>query len=455
MKHRNILRKMFLLVYVTTFLSYTCEVSYAFPLGSNCWHLNSPLQMEHNSDLVCKVQVISVHQGEPVSNSTFMGVQGAHQMTAAAKVLSIIKGQCPETIEIEFEYPIESYINAGIPISNLFTGLSEKEICIVFLKIRENKYKLNRIRSKLRVVPEVVDYNLGDTPEMKLIDEFLAGIKSNDEFIKLQAAEELGFHTEEMIKDLSSCRNDNESFDKIVFALGKVKDALMQTQKSKDIVIRNISYIASFQADDSPGIDGPLQLLRMSPSEFDPNDSLKKYDIKDFSVSSLQLRLLGTMDSTTRRAVVDFNDRTIIRRENGIPEIYRGLRDFDYTEFYKQALECDSVKNNEKMRTAIANVLWIRFERKSVPVIIQLLDDTNPHTRSIAVSALRKCINADYSNSWEAEDFYRSFKDNELYFADQKPEKSLEERQKDYRDHEQEYIKYWKDWWQKNKGDFE
>lgn len=455
MRKLNFFQIMFLFVLSTVFLFLHSEMSYAVPLGSNGWYLDSPLQTQHNSDLVCKIQVISIRRGEAVSNSIFMGVSGVHRMTATAKVLSIIKGECPYVIEIEFEYPIDNSINMSIPISQLCTGLSEKETCIVFLKTQENKYKLNRIRSKLRVVPEVVDYNLGDTPNMRLVAEFLAGCESDDEFIKLQAVEELGFHGEEMIENLSKSISNSELFEKIAFALSKVKDALGKTRDSKDLIIRSISNIASFQSDDSPGIEEPLKLLRMSPSEFDPNDSSKKYDIRDFCVSNLQLRLLQTMDSTTRRALVDFNDRTVIWRENGIPEIYRGLRDFDYAEFYKQALDCESVKNSEQMRTAIANVLWIRFERKSVPVIVRLLDDTYSHIRSTAVSALRKCINADYSNSWEPEDFYRTFKGNEFYFADQKPEKSLEERLKDYHDHEQEYIQYWKNWWQKNKGDFE
>ena len=244
-------------------------------------------------------------------------------------------------------------------------------------------------------------------------------------------------------------------FDKIAFALDKIKGALSKIRESKDFVIRNVSYITSFQADVSPGTEGPLKLLHMSPTEFDPNESFKKYGIKNFCVSDLQLRLLKTMDESTRRFIVDMNDHTVIGRENDIPGLYRGLRDFDYAEFYNQALDCESVKNSEQMRTAIANVLWIRFERKSVPVIVRLLDETNSHIRSTAVSTLRKCINADYSNSWEPEDFYRTFKGNEFYFTDQKPEKSLKEGQKDYQDHEQEYIQYWKNWWQKNKSDFE
>jgi|WetSurMetagenome_2_1015567.scaffolds.fasta_scaffold90031_2 hypothetical protein len=436
------------------------EKSYADPIGNNCWYLNSPLQAQSNSDLVCKVQVLSLRREEAVSNRTKSNItswfSNVNRMTAVTKVLSIIKGNCPNTIEIAYEYPIDPNSNQTFSISQNYTGLSEKEICIVFLKHQDNKYTLNRINSKLRVVPEVIDYNLGDTPNLRLIAEFLAGCDSNDEFITLQAVEEIGFQGEEMIKkDLMKSLGDNKQFEKITFALGKVKEALRKTRKSKDLVIKSISNIASFQADDSPGIEEPLKLLRMSPSEFDPNDSLKKYCIREFCVSNLQLRLLETMDSTTRRAVIDFNDRTIIRRENGIPEIYRGLRDFDYSEFYKQALDCETVKSNQQMRIAIANVLWIRFERRSVPVIIRLLDDTEAQIRNTAVSALRKCINADYSNSWEPEDFYRAFKGNEFYFSTQKPEKSVEERLKDYHNHEQEYIKYWKEWWQKNKKSFE
>jgi hypothetical protein len=412
--------------FLIVFLFLYTGTSYADPIGSNGWNLNSPLQVQSNSDLVCKVQVLSIQRQEAVKNPSTWA-SDVYRMIATTKVLSVIKGECPNTIEIEFEYPLGSS-NMGISILRLYTGFSEKEICIVFLKQEENKYKLNRINSKLRVVPEIVEYNLGNTPNMKLVAEFLAGCDSNDDLIKLQAVEELGFQSKKMIEDLGTSSSNKETFDKITFALNKVKEALRKTQESQDLVIKNISYIASFQADDSPGIEGPLALLRMNPSEFDPNDSLKKYGIKEFCVSNLQLRLLETMDSTTRRGVYDFNDRTIIRRENGIPEIYRGLRNFDYAEFYKQALDCEAVKNNEQMRIAIANVLWIRFERRSVPVMMRLLDDTNAYIRHETVDALRKCINSDFSNSWESAD---------------------------YQDNEKEYIKYWKDWWEKNKGDFE
>ena len=54
------------------------------------------------------------------------------------------------------------------------------------------------------------------------------------------------------------------------------------------------------------------------------------------------------------------------------------------------------------------------------------------------VSALRKCIHLDFSNSWESRHFYdpdaaREYMNNGI-------EKKLEDRQKDYQDNEQEYI---------------
>ena len=55
--------------------------------------------------------------------------------------------------------------------------------------------------------------------------------------------------------------------------------------------------------------------------------------------------------------------------------------------------------NSEQTRRAIANVIWIRCEKASVPEMMRLLDDSNMHIRRTAVSALRKCINSDLSNS--------------------------------------------------------
>ena len=453
MKHRVLSYKMSLFVLLSIFFCSLSEESFGYHIGSNGWHLNSPFQARHNADLVCKVRILSIRQQEVIKYGPSTRMPNVSRMIATSKILSVIKGECPQVIDIEFLYPKERNRNFGIPLRQLYTELSENEVCIVFLKQAKTYYKLNRIMSKARVQPEIVDYNLGDTPNLRLLAEFLAGCNSGNEIVKLQAVEELGYLGEVMIRQLRPIKGDKESFQRIAFGLGKAKDALRKTRSSKDLVIRTSSIISSFQVDDSPGIEEPLKLLKMNPSYFTPNDSLKKYGIRDFCVSSLQLRLLETIDSTTRRAVINLKDGSVIRREEGSPYIFRGVRGFDYAEFFKQALDCESVKKDTQMRSHIANVIWIRYEKRSASDMIRLLDDLSMHIRRTTVSALRKCINSDRSNSWERLHFYDPHAAKE--YLRRGIEKPLEDRQKDYEDYEQEYIQYWKKWWQEHKSKFE
>ena len=454
MKRRVLSYKMSLFVLFGTFFFSPPEESFGYPGGSNGWHLNSPFQARHNADLVCKVRILSIRRQEVIKYDPSTLMPNISRMIATSKVLSVIKGECPQVINIEFLYPPkERNRNFGSPLCQIYTELSENEVCIVFLKQAKTYYKLNRIMSKARVQPEIVDYNLGNTPNLRFLAEFLAGCNSGNEIVKLQAVEELGYLGEVMIRQLRPFKGDKESFQRITFGLGRAKGALRKTRSGENIVIRTASIISSFQVDDSPCIEGPLELLRMNPSYFTPNDSLKKYGIRDFCVPSLQLRLLETIDSTTRRVVIDLKDGSVIRREEGSPYIFRGVRGFDYAEFFKQALNCESVKKDTQMRSHIANVIWIRYEKRSVPDMIRLLDDLSMHIRRTAVSALRKCINSDRSNSWERLHFYdpRAAKE----YLRRGIEKKLEDRLKDYQDNEQEYIQYWKKWWQEHKSEFE
>lgn len=457
MRHKVLSCRISLLVIFGAFLFSPLEKSFGYPAGSNCWHLNSPFQAKSNADLVCKVQVLSVRESGVFTGGLSNPSQSMARMIATSKVLSVIKGECLKVIDIEFHYPKEKNLNLGFPPCQLYTGLSEDEVCIVFLKQATPYYKLNRIRSKARVRPEVVDYNLGDTPNLRLLAEFLAGCNSDNEMVRLQAVEELGYLGEAMIDSISSSpyRDSKQALErclKMDSGLSRARDTVGKMRSCEDLVIKNMAIISSFQLDDSPGIEGPLELLRMNPSRFDPNDSIKKYRIRDFCISNLQLRLLQTMDHTTRRFIVNLKDLSKIRRkDNNHP--FRGVRGFDYAAFFREALDCEVVEKSAEMRSAIANVIWIRYEKRSVPEMIRLLDDSNIHIRSVAVSALRKCINSDFSNSWERRHFYdpRAAKEAmRMSF-----EKKLEDRQKDYQDNEQEYIQYWKKWWQENKGRFE
>ncbi|HCO92675.1 MAG TPA: hypothetical protein DIU00_01780 [Phycisphaerales bacterium] len=445
--------RIFPFVTLCAWLLLSGAVSFGFPAGSNGWHLNSSFQARANADLVCKVQVMSIRQEKIVKGNLFPGQQDLLGMIATSKVLSIIKGECPDVIDIEFRHPKNGNSMLGLLPGELYTDLSENEVCLVFLKASGDNYKLGRIKSKARVRPEVAQYNLGETPDLKLLAEFLAGRDSENELVKLQAAEELGYLGDAMIRKIRFSREDKELFRIMAAGLMRAKEALRKMRSCDDMVVRNVSIISSFQADDSPGFEGPLKLLRMNPSDFDLNDSLGKYGIRDFCVSSLQLRLLETMDDSTRRVVIDLKDGSVIRREKGSPYPYRGVRDFDYADFYRQALDCEAVKNNEQMRTAIANVLWRRYEMASVPEMIGFLDNSKIYIRMAAVSALRRCINSDHSNSWEPRHFYDPDAAREYMYRG--IEKKLEDRQKDYQDNEQEYILYWKKWWRQHKNEFE
>ena len=453
MKHDLHSYRILLFVTLCAWLCLSQAESFGYPTGSNGWHLNCSFQARANADLVCKVLVVSIRQDKIVTGNLFPGEPDLLEMIATSKVLSIVKGECPDVIDIEFRRPKNSNSTLGFLPGELYTDLSENEVCLVFLKASVPYYKLNRINSKARVRPKEIEYNLGETPDLKLLAEFLAGCDSEDELVKLQTAEELGYLGDAMIRELRFSEADQELFQKTASALGMAKEALGKMCSCDDLVIRNVSIISSFQVDDSPGIEGPLDLLWTDSSDFDPNDSLEKYGIRDFCVSSMQLRLLETMDATTRRFVRDLQDGSLIRREEGSPYPYRGVRGFDYADFYRQALDCEAVRNSEQMRTAIVNVLWIRYERASVPEMIKLLDDSSLYIRMAAVSALRKCINSDRSNSWEPDDFYNPQTTDPG--SSNIPEKPLEQRLKDYENNEQEYIQYWKNWWQQHKNEFE
>lgn len=430
MKHKVLSWKISLFVIFCAFLSLPLEESFGYPVGSNSWHLNSSLQARINADLVCKVHVLSIRREGVIESNLWPGAPNVSRMIASAKVLSVIKGKCAQVIDIQFHYPQDGTMQWGDPPWLIYTELKEGETCLVFLKESRPYYILDRINSKARVEPKTIDYNLGDIPNLRLLAEFLAGCNSDNEMVKLQAVEELGYLGEAMIGSISSSpyRDSKQALERCLqmdLGLSKARDTLGKMRSCEDMVIKNIAIISSFQTDDSPGIKAPLELLRMNPSDFDPNDSLKKYGIRDFCISSLQSRLLETMDSTTRRFIVNLEDLSIIRRkDNNRP--FRGVRGFDYAEFFKQALDCEAVRENDDMRSAIANVIWIRCEKESLPEMVRLLDDENQYVRFVAVGSLMK-----YTGGGPERGGWEEFKKTE-----------------------KEYVQYWKKWWKENKEQF-
>lgn len=366
MRHRFRSNKILLILTLGTFLLFPLEKTYGFITGSNSWHVNSPFQTKYNADIVCKIKVLSIRREEVIKSNLFPGAPDVSRMIARSKVLSVIKGKCPKVIDIEFHFPKDRNFNTGFPIIQAYTELSKNEICIVFLKQAKPYYILNRINSKLRVQSELIKYNLGDTPDLRLLAEFIVGCNSDNELIKLQAVEEIGYLGNTTIHQIyrSPYLDSKQVFERCIeidSALAKARQTIKKMYSSRDLVIKNLAVIASFQVGISPGIEKTLALLRMNTSDFDQDDSMKKYGIHDFCISSLQLRLLQTMDFTTRRFLVNLKEQSVIKKPSG--SYLRGVPDFNYAEFSKQALQYEVVKNNKEMQSAIAHIMWITDDR--------------------------------------------------------------------------------------------
>jgi len=133
------------------------------------------------------------------------------------------------------------------------------------------------------------------------------------------------------------------------------------------------------------------------------------------------------MDSATRRAVYNLDNGSVIRPPDERLGLFRGVRDFDYPVFFRRALDCPVVKTTAEMRCAIANVIWIRCEKGSIPEMARLLDDSNTYARFVAVGALMKYTGeGPVRSDWE-----------------------------EFKKYDSRYVEYWKNWWQKNEGNFE
>jgi hypothetical protein len=424
----------------------------AYPAGTNNWHLNSPLQMQANADLVCKVHVVAVQDLGLVPCQQSLGAPPVMRKQATAKVVSVVTGQCSDTIRFEFDVPLPAdRFQWGI---GQFTELRPGEDCLVFLKNGETGYCLHYNRGKARVVPDPVAYDLGDEGVLRLLAEFLAGLSADDRQIRLQAAEELGYVGDALMKQLGPFPggDDPDRSRRIAHGLRVGRDAIRKARGDNDLVVRSVAVVSSFGLGDPPGLDQAMELMQADPNRFTASQSTAEFGVRGFSVPALQRRLLETMDATTRRATRRIEDGTKIERAGIRPDLYRGVPGFPYAEFCRMVLRTDPVRHSAEMREAVANVLWIRYERASVPEMIKLLDDPGLHIRQTAVAALDQCVNGNFSNAWDRRTFYGLERTSGT--SESVTEKPLEQRLADYERNEHEYIRYWKHWWQLNRDTF-
>jgi len=427
----------------------------AHPAGANNWHLNSPLQARLNANLVCKVHVTSVRDAGLVPCDFSLGAHKVMRRVATAQVVSVVAGECPGHIRIVFDFPPNDAFPWGLPIGRLFTEIRAGEACLLFLRGSGEDYRLHRIRSKARVIPSPVTYDLGDDPLLRLLAEFWAGLSADDQQVRLQAAEELGYIGDALMEQLGPFHDGDEPerSRRIAQGLRQGRDVIRQTRSDENFVVRATAVTSSFALGDPPSLDQAMEVMLADPNRFTAAESRAEYGIRDFSVPALQKRLLETMDATTRRALRGLDDGRRIRRIGSHPGPYRGVPGFPYAKFFRMALPLAPVRQDPEMRQAIANVIWIRYEQASLPEMIGLLDDDELAIRRTAVSALNKCVNGKFSNAWDRRTFYGL--DRAAGKTGQIAEMPLEQRLADYERYERQYIAYWQEWWQRNREKFE
>ena len=425
------------------------------PLGH--WQVDATRQAATEADRVVKVEVLSLLEAGTARNEVSASPPELRRLTASCRVLSEIKERCPGIIRVEFQYPAESDIEGNPSLAQQFTSLRVGEVALVFLKDIGMDFRLSRINGKVRVTADRVRHEMVDEPNERLLSEFVASAQDSDPMVRLQAVEELGYVGDAILREMaaSQYRYSSEAADRCIMLdkkLDAAREVLAEARKSTDPVVRFAAIISSFQVDTTPGEATALEILHVDPAKLSPAESLAQYGSIGFSVQAMQARLLDVMDATTRRLLLDMRERDVIRRQDGKP--YRGIRDFWYPEFCAGALACESVRASGPMRWSLANILWVRSDVASVPEMIALLDDPDILVRSTVVAGLIKTVASPYSNPLEVHSPWMSSVDaTDVEVRDREVDPA--EAMRDYQLKEQEYLTYWKTWWDQNKDDFD
>ena len=284
--------------------------------------------LTNDADRVYKIRVISVKEDGVYTDNHFSPPLTATKMVAHAEVQSVIKGLY--MTEIDIAYP-KSTSMVG------FTPLSPEEVCIVFLKGTRSPFKYfdlhnGKMAATLQSGPEC----LGLTVQDKLLGQLLVSANTLKGKAQLEAIEELG--------KLGDFRATS--------TLRKIAD-------TDDIVVRSLSLTARIQVGDAPCIADLLAILKIPKSDFDKTQSCNKYRTTGYSVGDLQRELLWAIE----QSVVPSNMYSV---PSVNPPISK-LEGFDYADFFKQALNIDSVRKNTGTRRCRIATLRKLGDEKSIP----------------------------------------------------------------------------------------
>ena len=308
----------------------------------------------NEADAVCKIKVSTVENKGIYSINNIYPSLKAVKITAESKVISSIKGNIPETINIVF--PASEQLIS-------FTMLDKDEVAIVFLKRVDKHYEFIDIHNgKMDCINAKIKYQNEENPEDKILSELLALCKQATGKNKLYAIQRLG-----ELEDI------------------RAKKILTKFSISDDSVLRGTALDSLIQMGVSVKEKKLLDYLKLPPELFDEGKSLDKYGTTGFSTSHLQNNIIFSLKNS-----VKLNSRNRSTRE---PRVIVSIEDFDYISFYEKVSKLKVFTNSLINRRSMASALRKLADKRSIPLVKSLLRDPSPDVRYFAVTTFQRIFN--------------------------------------------------------------
>lgn len=236
-----------------------CGTTHAYPVNPfNTKHLLNA------SGLVCYGRVISIKPHDIAPDTLFRPAIVTEGAVATFEIISIIKGDAKKTIDDVFR---KSKVRVE------YTGLVEKETCILFLKDGETEYRfVDDHNGKMEILPhEAIAYKT-KTPEDRMVEELILG-SSGEERHAIRCVKELGnIGTPDAVARLA------------------------ELSKSPDLVMQGTAYAGLINSDILP--DAPRLIEFFKHNE--DTQSLKRFKTTGFSNAHLKNAILYSMNARLR-----------------------------------------------------------------------------------------------------------------------------------------------------------
>ena len=346
------------------------------------------------ADVVCKVKVLSVARDGTILLINFRPPIETPRFVALVRTISVIKGAPADEFAVAFPRWDDFGGALGDKPRTLristpdTTDLTRGEITVLLLKGSSSPYEFvdwADNHGKLKAFSRNLRYGTEATPRDKLLAELLAYLKGAKGKDRIATIEQLG-------------------------KLGNInaREVLRKQSASDNLAVRGQALISRVQIGDMPGSDELSSFLRLEPSQPVRADvRIEPWQIGG-SLPNLQLTLLMEINIS-------------LGPGGSVPKL---APNFDYAAFCEQALQLSTIKENKAARAEIASIMRTVADKRSIPDLVALLDDSEQSVRYLAATGL--------ANVNGRNDYYVSV---DRFKAD-----------------EAKYITYWKDWWNDRKG---